>query len=380
MNGLARTFLRDSELRLPTSKQALPETHVTAQLGPYEAIWAAPPLASKHGNHAAYELLRRHRPDTMLCCAYWAISLTRQADYGWYRWEPMLRHPEWFLERDEKWALYDADDKYPAYYVDVTNPEFRAFALAEMVAWVRGEKHEPLLAAPGLSFDALGADITCMGMGRMGHVVGGKVARVREDRVADWDRGMCLLLADLSSALNSLGKCVIANHTYDYRLDSWGSKDWTRLTDAVSGGGLMTENPLSERGKDTYFGGHDWLKAMRWHEQLTRAHGLRDWWVGYPKTEQEFWYLYCSYLLTYKPGLSLITLDWPSGESHPQGRRWHEAYDMMIGKPLGERKQFSTCFERHFENEALVIVNPTEFPARICRGEVMPPMSGRILQ
>lgn len=381
MNGLAITFLRPRDMRVLEGEHPREAAPVVANLTRRNAIWAAQLLANpKTGNPEAYEALCKWHPSVMRC-GYFAISIAREADYGWYNWKVMQAHPEWFVREDrskphgpDNRKAYKEDAKHPAWYVDVRVPEFREFAISEMVNWTLGLTHRPPLTAPGRSFDAFGADIVCVGPDRMADIVG-------EDHVADWDRAMYRLLADLKAALNSVGKKVIANHKLPlgqvwvlegkFIEGEFIDDDWHSLVDSVDG--VMTEQPLGGAPDE-------WENAIRVHEAIIEADTI-DWWTCYPKVgdgDREFMFYYGSYLLTCERRLSLFSAGWPECSGRSLVSRWNGAYNLCLGEPIGPRKQVGTCHKRQYEN-GIVVVNPTPYVANI-EGAELPPVSGRILQ
>lgn len=378
MNGLAMLFPRERDMRALSDKCPLHPPLVESRLSRLDAIWASQLLANRMtGNPEAYESLCKWHPGTRRG-GYFPLTNTREEDYGFVNWDTVVANPTWFLPYDrskpgsiENRRVYNATDKHPRYYLNVRIPECREFIVSEAFNWAMGEAHRPPLTQPGRSPHFLAGDNVCIGQARMADIVG-------EEHVAEWDNAMYRLLAELKAALNSVGKKLIVNHklpldTATFRGNRL-SGAWRDLTESVDG--VMSEDPLGGPG--------EWLQHMCAHTMIA-AGGTIDWWTCYPATHdgadgnREFLYHYCSYLLTYKPGLSLFSANWPLGEDSPPITRWNGAYDLCLGEPTEALGYLGLCAARAFQN-GLVVVNPTAWPVEQRPVGHMPPRSGSIMQ
>jgi hypothetical protein len=220
----------------------------------------------------------------MTCLLSKKTGMQSYLDHEWIE----QNHPEWFLYTDStnKERIYSPEWK--SNFLDVGNPEFQDYAVAEFVKRSAG-------------YAGIGADTVMLRTfadARTKQYPNWKYAK------GGWNQGYYALLRKLKAALNRQGKILIANHTLYYVNDT--DTDWPDLMASVNG--LMSEEAVLKWSKATLihtdrFGGAEWECSMRRHETILTA-GLYDFWeinllgrVTEDIEYQNFLYSYCSFLL-----------------------------------------------------------------------------------
>lgn len=254
-------------------------------------------------------------------------------DHNWIE----QNYPEWFLYTDEsnKERMFSAD--WQSNYLDVGNPEFQDYAVAEFIK--RSSDYA------GIAADTV--MLRTFAEARTRQYPNWKYAK------GGWNQGYYALLRKLKAALNRQGKVLIANHTLYYVNDT--DTDWPDLMASVDG--LMSEEAILKWSKTTSihtdrFGGAEWECSMKRHETILTA-GLYDFWeinlLGRVPEEiehQNFLYSYCSFLLT-REAKSLFGIRKVEGGKEVEAN--YPELTSPIGNPVGKRVSGSIEHRRQYE-------------------------------
>lgn len=371
VTSIKRVHLMDRDNYYPPAEK-LATQQAVANIALYRAVWAGQLVAYHHPQ--AWQVLRADHQETLM---FHTVSgaTTRSVDENpnYFDYDYIHNnHPEWFLLRDVedpgasdptkpenriRWEHEDSTDpNYYRYFVDVGNPEFRAWAVARLLEKVSGAQSG---ISPG--FDGIGLDNVTMG------IRGEKFFAQRAPNwkyagnPADWTDAYLTYLNEIKTALNAAGYLLLVNHTLDYSdIYREPEENWQRLVNSVNA--VMTEQ-LWHRGEadDRWiWQGEDWEAIIARHEMIQDA-GLLSWTVTYPVEEAgvgywEHQYAYCSWLMRYEPGLSVFFSSRGDPSYANPEISWYNDYTLPIGTPTSVRYKRGACWVRDFEN-ARVYVN-----------------------
>jgi hypothetical protein len=362
-NSISSIFLYPNEIR--QNRTLLPLSVAMENLLKYDAFWYAQLIAREHPQ--AWRTLRSQYPEK-LAMHYFTPLQIGPKDVSFLDYEYVNQyHPEWILLKDEKNASFQdyrrpekrmrwnpdnpEDFYYNCFFLDIGNEDFQRWAVDQFI-----DKLDPISGDTArIRYSGIVADNVLL---TVWHTL--KTKQYPNWKYAAsaslWNHAYFSYLKKLHDALKKKGYILIVNHTTDYSSNRDGD-DWQTLMNIVDG--MADEEALG--APLTVWGGDKWEWSIRHHEE-TLDKGLYDWWIFIPDTSdpnkeyQQFLYIYCSFLLTKKQGLSLFgTVRRKDGvELNP----WNVEYTLPLGNPLGERYQQDGCWFRDYQY-GKIVVNPS---------------------
>jgi hypothetical protein len=327
-------------------------------------------------------------------------------------------HPEWFLLKDTKnprkadprnpdnRIRWDPRKKKPSdynrFYFDVGNEEFQNWAVQRILAVVSGKAKEfdynsRKTQKFDYPYDGLAFDNVVLRRIKVrfnNPYPNWKYANDMER----WKKGYLRYLRKVHKALNAHGYILVVNFCFYWELER-NNSDLYDLMEAVDG--IMHEWAVDGRdatgAPDRHWGGEKWSRCIKRHEAIVKR-GLIDWWACYPKEQdlgnEQFRYVYCSFLLVKRPGYSLFYASSDFGLKRERAVPWYDEYDLPIGNPVSGRYLRDGCWFRDYKN-AKIVVNATDVPRKVLIDKnklwldwitkkavsklTLPPKSGRIL-
>jgi len=390
-NGIGVTFLRKHELtKIVRGKRILLDAESIFQnLSRYDAIWCSQDIVWR--SRSGWNLLQKSAPEKMMLRYVSSLSTRPETlikfvfDYDYIN----TYHPEWFLLKDTK-NLRKADPRNPdnrirwdpktknhynynRFYLDVGNEEFQDWAVQRILDFVSGKANE---------FDYNSRKGTNLDYPYDGIAFDNVVLRRIKGRfnrpypnwkyandIAGWKEAYLRYLRKVHKALAKHGYILVVNFSFYWELER-NDSDLYDLMDTVDG--IMHEWGVGY-GKDAtgapdrHWGGEKWTRCIKRHGAIVKR-GLIDWWACYPKPvdpgNEQFRYIYCSFLLVKRPGYSLFYASSDFGLKRDRAVPWYDEYDLPIGKPTSERYLRDNCWFRDYTN-AKIVVNPTEVRQRV---------------
>jgi hypothetical protein len=390
-NGIGVTFLRKHELtKIVRGKKILLDAESIFQnLGRYDAVWCSQDIVWR--SRSGWNFLRENAPEKLMLRSMSSLSTRPETlikhvlDYDYIN----TYHPEWFLLKDTKnprkadprnpdnRIRWDPHKKKPSdynrFYFDVGNEEFQNWAVQRILDVVSGKAKEfdynsrktQKLDYPydGLAFD---------------NVVLSEI-KVRFNKpypnwkyandTAGWKEAYLRYLRKVHKALAKHGYILVVNFTFYWELERNDSDlyDLMSVVDGIMHEWAVGYGPDATRAPDRHWGGEKWLRCIKRHEAIAKR-GLIDWWACYPKSldpgNEQFRYIYCSFLLVKRPGYSLFYASSDFGLKRDRAVPWYEEYDLPIGEPISERYLRDNCWFRDY-TDAKIVVNPTEVWQRV---------------
>jgi len=354
----------------------------------YDAVWQSQGIVwySRPG----WNLIRRRTPEKLMLrsmsslSAHPRTSFEHVFDYEYIN----TYHPEWFLLKDTKnprkadprnpdnRIRWDPRNKVPykynRFYLDVGNEDFQDWAVQRVLAFVSGKANEfdyntrkgTNLDYPydGIAFDNVVLRRIKVRFNKPYH--NWKYA----NDIDSWKKAYLRYLRKVHKALSEHGYILVVNFSFYWELER-NDSDLYDLMDTVDG--IMHEWAVdgtdATGAPDRHWGGEKWLRCIKRHEAIVKR-GLIDWWACYPKPldpgNEQFRYIYCSFLLVKRPGYSLFYASSDMGLERNREVPWYEEYDLPIGKPISGRYLRDNCWFRDYTN-AKIVVNPTEVWQRV---------------
>lgn len=363
-------FIKQRELRTGDhwKTPALPAATAVKNLSKYRAIWGGQLIPTYHVS--AWRNLRRGVTDQLILYYVSGNSVTKGDNLTTLDYEYINEnHPEWFLINDVhtkkadsyrnkssriRWNPSDPNHLYyNRFFIDVGNKAFQSWAANELLKRIMPSNMSNFgYGYNGVAMDNVLLSVWC-------DVISKRYPKWKyADKTMLWNQSYFSYLLTLKNLLNNHGYKLVANHTTDYGSNRDG-KDWISIMEVTDG--LMDENALGPPSQPRWHG-EKWLWSLKHHEE-TVDRGLIDWWVSYPSKDMfrgdaEFMYIYCSFLLVHRPGLSFFFADRGAlGYSSPIVP-WNPVYDLNLGLPKGKRFEEKGCWIRDYQN-AKILVNPT---------------------
>lgn len=250
---------------------------------------------------------------------------------------------KWYL-RDQAGNKVTYRDKKLIHYVDLSNPDYRAWALNWLESWLKTAPYA------GIAFDTVNLFET---------LDPGKVEVVGQEKVDAWNAGLKALIREAKTRF--VGKIIIANGVYEKRSD----KNLPQLRDAdivlnesfcVSG-----VRSLALKNKEGLIGDIQTAQFFNEHEKilLQKSNFREEDNIGTP--EQRSYagrFCYALFLMTYQPGMSyykfgdgyhiVATADDPSNDL----ARNSLEIDLPLGTPVADTftKRNDDLYIRRFTN------------------------------
>lgn len=357
-------FLYPGELTL--KGRPLPLSVAMENLLKYDAFFSAGTIAKLHPQ--AWRTLRTEYPDIPATQYVTSFTVRPDSPTSYLDYEYVEKyHPEWFLLKDEqhataqdyrnpdkriRWNRSDsADWNYNRFFLDVGNPAFQDWAVAEFL-----KKLDPLTGVNArIRYSGIGADnvlLTVWANGKTTLYPDWKYT----GRSSEWNQAFFSYLKKLHDALKAQGYILVVNHTTDYSSNRDGS-EWQDLMAVVDG--MIDEQALVSTAG--LFGGDMWEWSLKHHEEILDK-GLYDWWEcnfdqkDPDKDYDDFLYIYTSFLLVRNKEHSLFAVYKCKDEIITDS--WYEEYTLPIGEPVGSRYEKDGCWWRDYEY-GQVVVNPS---------------------
>jgi len=369
-SGIGAVFLKPGQLLSKDSWAAapLPVDRALEELLKYDAFWCAQTIAKYQPG--VWKMLRERYPDRISLFYVTPFTVRPDGTEAYLDYEYIQRnHPEWFLLTDRRFESagdYNEPDKrirwnpddprniyYNRFFLDVGNADFQDWAVSQFLRRINPSKG----IHPGVRYSGITADnvlLTAWHKKITKRHPGWKYAR----SASEWNQAYFSYLKKIYNAFKQQGYLLFVNHTTDYSSDRDGN-EWQDLMAVVDG--MVDENALGY-AKSQVMTDQRWQWSIKHHEQIL-SQGLYDWWICIPakddsrKAYEQFLYMYCSFLLTKKPGKSFF-----SSSRDVDGKLtvpWYKEYDLPLGKPLGPRYIKQDCWWRDYEN-AKIVVNPSQ--------------------
>jgi hypothetical protein len=385
------TFLRTHEFAKNMRGRKIPlgAKEIFQNLRRYDAVWSSQDIVWY--SRSGWNLIRKNAPEKLMLRYVGSLSTSPRTsfehvfDYDYIN----TYHPEWFLVKDTKNPLKsnpkNPDNRirwspqaknsynYNRFYLDVGNEEFQKWAVQRILAFVSGKANE---------FDHNSRKGTNLDYPYDGIAFDNVVLRrikVRfnkpypnwkyVDDIAGWKKAYLRYLGKVHKALAAHGYVLVVNASFYWELERNGS-DLYDLMDTVDG--IMHEWAVgygtdATGAPDRHWGGEKWSRCIKRHEAIVKR-GLIDWWSCYPKEpdpgNEQFRYVYCSFLLVKRQGYSLFYASSDKGWGRNKKNPWYDEYDLDIGEPTSDRYFQNGCWLRNYTN-ARIVVNPTEVRQKV---------------
>ena len=381
-SSIGVTFLRRPELVRNIQGRTIPlDAKVISQnLARYDAVWLSQDIIEY--NRSAWNLIRQTAPEKIMlrynCSVSSRLKTRHILDYNYIN----TYHPEWFLLKDAKDPFgadprnpdnrirWDASNKnsssYNRFYLDVGNEEFQDWAVQQILNYVSGKKGEFNYG----SWKSKRLDYPYSGLAFDNVVLRRIKVRFNKpypnwkyaNNIQGWKDGFLRYLRKVYRALAEHRYILVINASFYWDLERNGS-DLYDLMDTADG--IMHEWAVGYGTR--YWGGEKWQRCIERHEAVAKK-GLIDWWACYPKEpdpgNEQFRYVYCSFLLVKRPGYSLFYASSDKGTGRTRQVPWYDEYNLQIGQPTSNRYLRDGCWFRNYTN-AKIVVNPTEMPRKV---------------
>ena len=390
-SSIGVTFLRMHELtKILRGKKIFLDAEVIFQnLSRYDAVFCSQDITWR--SRSGWNLLQKNAPEKLMLRYVSSLSTLPRTSFEYVLDYDYINtyHPEWFLLKDTKNTRksdprnpdnrirWDPKNKnhynYNRFYLDVGNEEFQDWAVQRILDFVSGKANE---------FDYNSRKGTNLDYPYDGIAFDNVVLRRIKWRfnrpypnwkyandIERWKKGYLRYLRKVHKALNTHGYILLVNFSFYWELER-NNSDLYDLMETVDG--IMHEWAVGY-GKDAtgapdrHWGGEKWSRCIKRHEAIVKR-GLIDWWACYPKEQdlgnEQFRYVYCSFLLVKRPGRSLFYASSDKGFGRNLKVPWYDEYDLQIGEPTSARYLRNGCWLRNYKN-AKIVINPTEVHRKV---------------